>query len=393
MPRWYENLLRFGARSSSQLAKLMPGGEKMQTKPHELYMVMPELSGGGAERVAVALANQMVVDGHDFTFLITKDKTCVYDLNPNVEVRLICPQEKNGPFEQIRAIRREMKQHPDSTFMSFLSNQNLLLLLASLGLPNRAVVSSRNFPSVDFNGRRALFPLRDWLYSSRADVVVFQTERQALCFPRGVQRKGLVIENPLSDGLPKMVPFSKRRHVLAASGRLAEQKNYPMMLRVFERVHKVFPEYRLEIYGKGDLLDELRQLADSLGVLQSVDFMGFRKDAVQMISTASVNLMTSDWEGLSNSLIEALAMGVPTVCTRCAGGGAEAVIEDGVNGFLVDCGDVDAMSDRVLAILEEPGLSERLASEATKINERLSIDVIARKWESVIFPSGDACGE
>ena len=163
MPRWYENLLRFGARSSSQLAKLMPGGEKMQTKPHELYMVMPELSGGGAERVAVALANQMVVDGHDFTFLITKDKTCVYDLNPNVEVRLICPQEKNGPFEQIRAIRREMKQHPDSTFMSFLSNQNLLLLLASLGLPNRAVVSSRNFPSVDFNGRRALFPLRDWL--------------------------------------------------------------------------------------------------------------------------------------------------------------------------------------------------------------------------------------
>ncbi|VWL92300.1 GalNAc-alpha-(1-_4)-GalNAc-alpha-(1-_3)-diNAcBac-PP-undecaprenol alpha-1,4-N-acetyl-D-galactosaminyltransferase [Collinsella intestinalis] len=358
----------------------------IQTKPHELYMVMPTLSGGGAERVAVALANEMVAVGYRFTFLLTKSNTCVYDLKPNVEVQFICSQEKNGPLEQVRAIRREMKRHPDSTFLSFLSDQNVLLLLASLALPNRAVVSSRNFPSDDFNGRGVLFPLRDWLYSSRADAIVFQTEQQGSYFPENVRRKGVVIENPLTEGLPKRVPFSDRRRVLAASGRLTAQKNYPMMLRVFERVHKVFPEYRLEIYGKGDLLDELRQLADSLGVLQSVDFMGFRKDAVQMISTASANLMTSDWEGLSNSLIEALAMGVPTVSTRCAGGGAEAVIEDGVNGFLVDCGDVDAMSARVLSILEEPGLSERLASEATKINERLSVDVIAQKWENVLFP-------
>lgn len=365
----------------------------MRVSQHELYMIMPRLTGGGAERVAVALANYLVANGCRFTFLLTKDNTCVYELNPRVEVRLICARDKSKGFDQLRAIRHETLNHPDSTFLSFLPHQNLLLLLASLGLHNRVIVSSRNLPSTDFDCGRLLFPLRNWLYSSRADAIVFQTEQQSSYFPKTVRRKGVVIENPLTEGLPKRVSFSKRRRVLAASGRLAAQKNYPMMLRVFERVHRVFPDYRLEIYGKGDLLDELRQLADSLGVLQSVDFMGFRKDAVQMISTASVNLMTSDWEGLSNSLIEALAMGVPTVSTRCAGGGAEAVIEDGVNGFLVDCGDVDTMAARVISILEDSGLSERFAGEAIKINERLSVGVIARKWKNLLFPSGDAYDE
>ena len=196
-----------------------------------------------------------------------------------------------------------------------------------------------------------------------------------------------MIPNPLSNGLPERNRACPRR-VVTASGRLTKQKNYPMLIRAFSIIHNQIPDVTFEIYGDGELRKDLEQLVDSEGLTNCVVFCGFCGDAVQRIASSSIYVMASNWEGLSNSLIEALAMGVPSVCTRCLGGGAEAVIEDGVNGYLVDRDDHEAMAQRVVELLLDPVLRDSMSVEAAKLADELSLETIGKKWEETLFPEG-----
>lgn len=183
-----------------------------------------------------------------------------------------------------------------------------------------------------------------------------------------------------------------------------------MLIRAFSIIHKQIPDVTFEIYGDGELREDLELLVDSEGLTNCVVFCGFCGDAVQRIASSSVYVMASNWEGLSNSLIEALAMGVPSVCTRCLGGGAEAVVEDGVNGYLVDRDDHEVMAQRVVELLLDPVLRDpclrkrqnwlmnfhlrqsakngrKLCSLRVRYNERLNF----RKWRDPFRPFSWCC--
>lgn len=359
---------------------------------NSIAMVMASLGGGGAERVAVALSDYFIHRGYEFTFLLTKKNECVYELPEGVKVNPICDFEGTSPFSQIKGIRHEMKKDDSRIFLSFLCDQNIFLLAAAVGLRNKVAVSVRNLPTTDFDSKngllhKALLHVRDFLYATKSSAVVFQTKDQMSYFPSGVRRKGVLIPNPLSSGLPERNRACPRR-VVTASGRLTKQKNYPMLIRVFSIVHKRIPDVTLEIYGDGELRKDLEQLVNLEGLTDCVVFCGFCVDAVQRIASSSVYVMASNWEGLSNSLIEALAMGVPSVCTRCLGGGAEAVIEDGVNGYLVDRDDHEVMAQRVVELLLDPVLRDSMSAEAAKLADELSLETIGKKWEETLFPEG-----
>lgn len=354
---------------------------------NSIAMVMPTLGGGGAERVAVALSRYFIHRGYEFSFLLTKKNECVYELPEGVKVNPICDSAGTSPLDQIRGIRHEMKKDDSRIFLSFLCDQNVCLLAAAVGLRNKVVVSVRNLPTTDFYGRKALQYVRNFLYVKKSSTVVFQTKDQMSYFPSGVRRKGVLIPNPLSYGLPERNRACPRR-VVTASGRLTEQKNYPMLIRAFSIVHKQIPDVTFEIYGDGELREDLELLVDSEGLTNCVVFCGFCGDAVQRIASSSVYVMASNWEGLSNSLIEALAVGVPSVCTRCLGGGAEAVVEDGVNGYLVDRDDHEAMAQRVVELLLDPVLRDSMSAEAAKLADDLSLETIGKKWEETLFPEG-----
>ena len=348
-----------------------------------IVFVTPTLNGGGAERVAVELSRYFVSRGRSFTFLLTKQADTDYQIPAGVGVIRPSVGQRTGPLQQAKAIRSMMKEDPSRVFISFLADQNVLTLFAGIGLPNRVFVSVRNIPEADLGGSRPLQFLRDLLYRRSAGVV-FQTREQMGHFPRAIAECGTTIPNPLRDDLPQ--PWrGARRNVVATSGRLVPQKNHPMTIEAFSRFLVKHPGFRLEVYGKGPLEQELRSFAAKLGVADSVDFFGFCDDATKRICSASAYVMSSDFEGLSNSMIESLAMGVPTACTRCAGGGAEQTIVDGVNGLLVDRGDVAGMADAMARLVDDEETSAALSVRALSLRDSLSLDAIGSMWAELMF--------
>lgn len=338
--------------------------------------------GGGAERVSLALASYFIAHGFRFSYLLTKSPLVDYNLPKGVEVisRFASPSVK--PLQQIRYIRGTMKANPKATFISFLPHQNMYTLIASTGLPNKVVVSVRNDPRFDFPGNTVLPKVRDVLYR-KASAIVFQTHAQKDLFPRSLQEKGAVILNPISSSVPE--PFEgPRRKAIVTSGRLEEQKNHGMTIRAFAEFHKSHPDHTLEVFGKGSLKAELIQLADDLGVADSVVFKGFSPDALEDVRTASAFVMSSRFEGLSNSMLEALAMGVPTVCTRCLGGGAEAVIDDGVNGLLVDVDDFAAEARSFDRLVDDLEFAQTISTRARRLRDELSLENIGNSWRRLI---------
>ena len=255
--------------------------------------------------------------------------------------------------------------------------------MATIGLPNRVIVSVRNDPRYDFPGNKILPFIRNMLYR-RSDAIVFQTKSQASLMPRHLQTNSKIILNPISSELPE--PYSGlRRKAIVTAGRLELQKNHSMTIRSFELFHKKHPEYILEIFGKGSLQSELENLVHSLDMDDSIKFMGFSSDALLHIRTASAFVMSSKFEGLSNSMLESLCMGVPTICTKCGGGGAEAVIRNGVNGILVDIDDDIAESEALNKIVEDKSYSNHLSNNALMLRQSLSLETIGNEWANLLF--------
>lgn len=348
----------------------------------DIIFVHPSLLGGGAERVAIALASFFVERGYRFTFLLTKDKGVKYAIPEGVTVVDDIADSSVNPLQQIRYIRSAMRGNPRATFISFLPHQNMYTLIASIGMPNKVIVSVRNDPRFDFPGDRVLPIVRNMLYRKAAEIV-FQTDAQKELFPQALQAKGTVILNPISSSVPE--PFAgSRRKVIATSGRLEEQKNHAMTIKAFSQFHKSHPDYVLEIFGEGSLECELKQLAEDLGLTGSICFEGFSSRALDHIRTASVFVMSSRFEGLSNSMLEALVMGVPTVCTRCGGGGAEAVINNGVNGVLVDVDDIDGEAEALLKIIDDCDYARALSFAALELRDKLKLTSIGACWEELL---------
>ena len=348
----------------------------------EIFFIAPSLGGGGAERVALALSSFFLEEGHPFTIVLTKDKSVHYEIPQGVSLVDDFASPSVKPLQQIAYIRRLMKAKPAAVFMSFLPYQNMYTLLASIGLPNKVIISVRNDPRFDFPGNSFLPHVRNALYR-KADAIVFQTETQAQLLPSKLKANGTVILNPLSESVPE--PYDgERRKVIATSGRLEEQKNHEMTIRAFARFHSLHPDYRLEIFGEGSLDVRLRELAAEEGVADAVSFEGFSPNVLDCIRTSAVFVMSSRFEGLSNSMLESLCMGVPTICTRCMGGGAEAVIDDGANGILVDIDDVEAEANAMAHLVDNSEYAKAIGLRARELRQQLSLETIGDKWLSLL---------
>jgi glycosyltransferase involved in cell wall biosynthesis len=163
-------------------------------------------------------------------------------------------------------------------------------------------------------------------------------------------------------GLPPEGPL------VGAAGRLVPSKGYPVLLRAFAQAAARVPEAKLVIAGDGPLRGELATLAEGLGLNGRVSFLGSRTDMPAVYRALSAFASTSEMEGLSNVLLEAMASGVPPVVTRV--GGAGRVVTEGEDGLLVAPGDGDAVAAALERVLAEPGLGARLGQAARATIQR-----------------------
>jgi len=174
-----------------------------------------------------------------------------------------------------------------------------------------------------------------------------------------------------------------REKRIVAVNRLSQQKNIFMLLRAMKRVLDVFPEYVLEIYGKGEQREELEKYAKELNISDNVKFMGQKANVQTYIVNASVFVSSSDFEGMSNSMLEAMAIGLPVVCTDCPIGGASMVIKNNINGILTPVGDDRIFADEIIGLLKNPEKAKRLGKQASELREQLNVKKIAKEWEKL----------
>ena len=219
--------------------------------------------------------------------------------------------------------------------------------------------------------------VRDWCYS-KADVLVCQTNQAAEYFKARIKTNIDVIPNPITPNLPYWSGLNS--FDIVAACRLDQQKNLPMLLKAFKKFHQVFPQYKLTIYGKGDLKDELETEIKNSALENYVSLPGATKDIHRIFAKSFMFVSSSNHEGMSNSMLEALAIGVPSVCTNCPIGGAAMVVKNFENGLLVPVGDENAFYEAMKYIVEHKESLMEMSGKAQSLRSILNSDVIASRW-------------
>ena len=316
---------------------------------------------GGAERVISILANDYCSRGWDVDIVLLLQNAVEYDLNSRI--RIVDLAKKSGGYVQnaprwLLGIRRYLKERKPDRVVSFVGRINALVLTAAAGLKLPIVVSERNDPKND--GRGAVM---QW-YCNRAyrgaKAIVYQNEHEKSCFDKALEHKGIIIPNPVSVAAVKEDGFVP---VVATAGRLIAQKNQKILVDAMSMVHKRFPEAKCRIYGEGTLRSDLQAQIDALGLKDVVTLEGNVKDIHTRLAQCGIFALTSNFEGLSNALIEAMMVGLPCITTDYPG--ARELITDGENGLVVPMNDAAALAAALEKMIEnQDGCADTLAKQA-----------------------------
>ena len=222
---------------------------------------------------------------------------------------------------------------------------------------------------------RAVYP--------RLDAVTTTTEADAQAYREKMRLPGVRIEavpNPVPA--PGVEPADGSGKWVVAAGRLAPVKRYDLLVRAFDQVRAERPDWRLRIYGSGKQKDKLRALIDELGLYNHVFLMGPAHPIEPEWAKGSIAAVTSSLESFGMTIVEAMRCGLPVVATDCPHGPGE-IIDNGVDGRLVEVGNVEAISGGLLELINNDPLRARMASAALKDSERFDPARIAERYESL----------
>lgn len=350
----------------------------------KIIIITKNMVGDGAERVIAQLSNYFVAQGKSCGIITLNDDEVFYDLDPRIRILPVGFKSHNKILDKLlryRVVRKLVRQEKPDLVLALPEEIAAYVLPALLGTGVPMYVSERNNPWVMPDVKITRF-LRDHMYPF-AKGVIFQTEMAKSFFPESIQRKGIVLSNPVDARRIPGQYTGEREKVVVAAGRLSPQKNMPLLLKAFAAFSRKHPDYRLRIFGEGELREELTQLAETLNIADKVEMPGRSTVLLEKMNPCGMFVLSSDYEGLPNVLLEAMCMGMACVSTDCRCGPSD-LIEDGVNGLLVPVGDETAMC-RAMEQLTDPEYAKTLADNALKIREKLTSREIFVSWYRYLF--------
>ena len=305
-------------------------------RKEKIIIVTRNMTAGGAERVIAQLANYFVQRGYKCEIITMDREKVMYDLDSRIKFREVGIQAKNKVVDRVvryALLRKMIHEERPNIVLTMPEDTGIYVILSLIGTKIPVYVSERNNPWVMPDSSVTRF-LRKIAYPF-ATGIIFQTEMAKSFFSKRIQQKGIVLANPVdSERIPE--PFAgKRDKTIVSVGRLAKQKNFSLLIRAFSSFCKEYPDYKLVIYGEGPERKHLEKLVFDLQLEQKVIMPGRNKDVLNEINSAKMFVMSSDYEGMPNALIEAMCMGMPD----CPSGGPRELIDSNENGILVPVGD------------------------------------------------------
>ena len=345
------------------------------------------LNKGGAERVFVNLAEYFLSQGYQVIMVTQYKKKDEYTLDNNIKriISDITPQETTKSriinfYRRMHKLRGIWVDEKPDLVLTCVGKNNFMTVVTTMFTKTKAVVSvvgeaKEEYPNL------LMKALAELLFPCAAGVIL-QTERSKSFFSRRVRKKAVVLPNSLNPLFIRQRFEGEREKRIVSVGRLDANKNHEMIIRAFAKILEKHPEYTLTIYGEGELREYLQKLILVLKLEEKVFLPGIIPDVAEKIEKASLFLLTSYSEGVSNALIEALALGLPVIATDVPSGGTVELIEHGKSGLIIPVGDQAALEEAMDRLLLDAGLADGLGREAYKIQERLAPERVNALWKA-----------
>lgn len=356
----------------------------------------PANAAGGAERVITTLANYASRHGYDVVYVNLDRDSHFYPLENRVrQVKLgLCISGKGlrrawcvliTEFARFFAIRRLLKEEKPDYVVAFLKVSEMMFGLNAISLKLPFITSIRN----DLSMYSGVLPLFRKYFYPKARLVVCQTGQIKEQLDRAVTCRSCVIPNPVSNTAVNPQPCGKRTRRVIGVGRLCEQKNFDLLITAFSRLPSPFSEYTLDIFGEGPDRAKLQARIEALGLQGRVRLCGTVENALAKNHDASLYVMSSDYEGFPNTLLEAMSNGIPSISTDFQTGAARELIGSNERGWLFPVGDEDALVHAMCQALCEPEKAEEIANSAKSFCLQYSEEVVCEQWLNMMT-GGDA---
>ena len=338
---------------------------------------------GGASKIMVWLANKLAIEGNEVTLLTYRDGREFQSLEKDVkhvhiQLETLSGQGK-GLFHTIKVLHNYLKKESFNWAIAFLSPSHLRLALACKGTQTKILFSHRGDPYHQSKKIKSIILGRIvfWAFK-QADYYVFQTEKAKAFYSKKIQNKSVVIANPV-------VPLQRtvareghiEKHIVNVSRLDIHQKRQDVLIKAFIMIADRYPNYTLDLYGDGEDERTLRELAHNNSQIR---FMGKTANVVEAIQNATMFVLSSDFEGIPNALIEAMSLGVPCISTDCSPGGAAMLIQNKENGLLVPCCNPQLLSEAMAFFIDNPKQCEAMGKKGIEINEKYNESRIKAAW-------------
>lgn len=355
----------------------------------KILFVISCLSYGGAEKNLMLVANYLC-QKHDVMLCDFNEHKIIQTVSNNIDFYQMnewaCTKKKYDwvykRIEQYKYLKSICLNKRPDVIVSFLPIPNALSVVCGKKLKIPVIISERADP---YQSTSKLDVILHKIYN-KADGAVFQTEGAKKFYGKKLQKKSIIIPNPvLIKNNIEEHDYSVQNNEIAFVGRFEiRQKRQDLAIEALRIVKKIYPNVKLIFYGDGPDTDLIKELVNKYNLQESVYFAGAINNVHTSINKSEIFLMTSDYEGIPNALIEAMSIGMPCISTDCSPGGAKLLTQNGQDGILVECGNIDDISNAIIRLFGSENLRKEYGERAKEITDRFSMKHIMDLWDKYI---------
>lgn len=354
----------------------------MKLSESKLIIFIGTLQSGGAERVVSEISAMYANYFKEVTILTYYNAPIFYEIDKRV--RLLCIENATGTRGKVNNalwMRRFVKRERPDVFLSFLMPFNIFAIASLTFTHTKIVVCERQDPS-DVK-TPLLRVVRNLLYHYCSRIEV-QTLKAQEYFSNSIQKKISVVPNPNHISLEEReyVRKSPKENRVAIVGRLIPLKNHKMLINAFSKAHEKHPEYILDIFGSGEMYDSIFQQIQEQNLCEFVFLRGRTNSISTSLASTRIFVLCSNVEGMPNALMEAVALGIPSIATDVSG--VREIIDDGKNGFVIPVGDEEALEKRIVQLMDSEDLQKAFSEASSFVFDKFEKDKIFRQWLDLV---------
>ena len=348
----------------------------------KFLFLIQTLSGGGAERMVSRISNSLSHLGHKVSILLSYKASNEYDTN-NVNIIYLADSQNNynkiNRLKRLILIRKYINSIKPDIIIPLMEHISQYAIYSTTFTKYRKklVMTIRDNPELS-NQRKLINMIK------KVKLCLVQNDGQKKVFPLSTRNKIVVIPNFVDNEIFDInKKYNKNIKNIICVGRFTEQKNYPLLINAINKCKDL--DIFVTVYGDGVLKQKIFELIKTYGIENKIQLMNFTNCILNKYIESDLYIMTSNFEGMPNTLLEASSLGLPAISTDCHFGPSDIIIS-GKNGILVPCNDVKSLASAIRYYVNNPNVANEHGRNGKRLMmTRYSEKDIITKWEQLPF--------